>query len=248
VPLWKQFRAFQTLSVVRFLKEWKTAMQQYTQRPITFLTNNYLGQWSEIYQVFDIGIAELNEKQVIPQFIQARMSETKRLGKQQYFTLSSEDESKQIQALLLTYSHGSGLVIPWDVYVAAKSLHTPARYFGANRVFQPMYKLFQQEKTTETFTTSTQSARSAASMQVKPASADDSIQIVENKVAGRRIILINARTTRPAHSIIVQSATRTDAQNSIEVVYPTSGVGKKQIKQQTQIRYKGNLLVLSLKE
>ncbi|WP_138995127.1 hypothetical protein [Larkinella sp. C7] len=244
VPLWANYRAFQTKSVVRFLTNWRKKVEDYARRPVTFLTNNYGGQWTEIYQIFDIGVAELPENRLNRNYILARTSEAGRLNKKQYFTLSSDDESKQLKALFLTYSTGSALIIPWDVYVHTKSQDSATRYYGNKQSFQPIYNLFQQEvKPSSKTTLKARNLRIASMVQINSNVKRDSISVYEYETTERKIIMVEAISSTKKHNITIKK-NKTDL---IEIIYPTlNKLTSETSDSSINVQFQDNLLVLSI--
>lgn len=247
-PIAKAFRAFQTASVVRFLTDWRKAMTAYARRPLTFLTNNYSGNWTDIYRVFDVGVAELPENRVNRPYLEARLDNARRLGKQQYFTLSSDNEALQTKALFLTYSVGSALIIPWDVYVHAKSAQAPSRFFGSPDAYSPMYSLFKAESAPAPTARRTSSLRRAAprSIQVVPVQSSDSVQTYVFSGTRQQVLQINATTQKQTHEIILKS----DAAllpSSIQIISPNPAtVRLRARKNGVSVRFPGDLLVLRI--
>lgn len=205
IPLWGQFKRFQTQSVIQFLKTWRAGMEAYAKRPIVFLTNNFGGRWSEIYQVFDVGIAELPEDNVNAEFIQKQVAVAKNLGKQQYFTLPSDDSQKQIKALLLAYAVGSGLVIPWDVMVAKKSTSRPERYFGITTTYTPIYSLFQTRRLAvkNKYSSSRARASNDISFKVESDNYGDEIKVEQFANTDHQVIGITNQDNGLVHKITV---------------------------------------------
>lgn len=138
----EKFKTFQHASVVHFLTAWKKAMLKYSVVPISFLTNNYQGEWNDIYQVFDIGIAELSLDSLRKDAWKKGIGQAKRMGKKQYYTLVSNNPDAYLEAILATYFAGSALIIPWDVF-APVNLSTPSRFYGSTDKFLPIYDLIR---------------------------------------------------------------------------------------------------------
>ncbi|RAK02561.1 hypothetical protein LX87_00681 [Larkinella arboricola] len=220
IPLWIHYQTFQTQSVIRFLKTWRQEVEKYAGRPVTFLTNNYGGQWTEIYKIFDIGVAELPENRLNRNYLLARMTEADRLNKKQYFALSSDKEGKQLKALFLTYSAGSTLIIPWDVYIPTKSEQTANRYFGENQKFQPIYHLLRQgQKHILRTANANNKARKAAPFQIITESKRDSLNLHEYDFGKYRIVMIEIDKYRKSHTIKLQPSTLLKKEN-IQVLFP----------------------------
>jgi hypothetical protein len=245
IPLMQIFQRFQTASVLRFLKEWRAKMEEYAKRPLTFLTNNYAGEWSDIYQVFDVGLAELPPNKVDINYIRKQVALATKLRKRQYFTLSSDDESLQLKALYFTYAAGSALIIPWDVYVNAKSKQKPFRFFGRTDAFQTAYALFRQSAPPAP--AQFRSARQAESgLTFTPTITTDSIHTHEYESTSRRIVLIEAQSPKSSHSLTVKNGDQLILED-IQVMYPEAqAVRIRQRPHRIDIEYKSNFMVLSL--
>ena len=245
IPLIKIFQRFQTASVLRFLKEWRAEMEQYAKRPLAFLTNNYAGQWSDIYQVFDIGLAELPPDKVDIYYIRKQIALSTKLGKRQYFTLSSDDASLQLKALYFTYAAGSALIIPWDVYVNAKSKQKPFRFFGRTDTFRPAYAVFRQSAPLPTARLRG-IRRAESALTITPTTTRDSIRTHEYASTSRRIVLIEAQSPKSSHSLTVKNRDQLTLED-IQVMYPEEqAVRIRQRPHQIDIEYKSNFMVLSL--
>lgn len=243
VPLWNQFQRFQTQSVVRFLKGWRVDMASYAKRPLTFLTNNFGGQWTEIYQVFDVGIAELSEDKINADFIQKQVETAKKLGKQQYFTLPSDDSNKQLKTLFLTYAIGSGLVIPWDVMVSKKLSSQSNRYFGAVKTYMPVYNLFRSGSM-NTANLRRGYANQTTAFNITSTNKNDSIKIDQYPEASHQLIKVTNHNNSLNNGIFLVSVS-TMSVNNVKVVFPEEY--KKSIQgNRLQINYKGDLVVLDV--
>lgn len=242
----KAFRAFQTASVVRFLTAWRTAMQTHAARPVTFLTNNYGGRWNAIYGVFDVGIGELPPEQLNTAFIKARVAEAEKLGKKQFFTLTSDDENQQLLALFHTYAAGSALVIPWDVYVPARTSVARPRFFGSARTFSPTYKLFRQSSSG--LAKQTRASRNARQGSVtghlEPVTSNDSLLVFEYPSTESGLVLLESKNSRATNEIILKSAA-SGGPDSLRVVYPTRNVHISREGNNLRISYPTKALVLS---
>lgn len=242
VPRWKKFQAFQTASVLRFLKTWRAAMEQYARRPLTFLTNNYAGRWNEIYAVFDVGIGELPPERLNEKFVRTQVAAARTRGKQQYFTLASADEAEQLQALFLTQAAGSALVIPWDVLVTGQSKNKPARYYGPTGLYQPAYVALRESAATDRSST----LRSAAPAMnntpaVQAAMPDDLLETRRYRVGSTRYVLARCQPTQGTHTLIVTVS------RAPKVVFPTdSSVQLEQSKGQWLVQYGGEWVVLQI--
>jgi hypothetical protein len=116
----KKYEAFQFNSVVLFFNNWKKIIKE--QYPdIVFLTNNYNGNWNEIYRVFDIGIAEVKENFINDAALDSLYTVADHLQKKQLFTIATEN--KQLQYKLLEYNkqHNKESIYPWDIFIPEKN-------------------------------------------------------------------------------------------------------------------------------
>ncbi len=246
MPFGAAFSAFQTASVVRFLTAWRAEMEAYARRRVTFLTNNYGGQWTDIYRVFDVGIGELPEDHANREYVRSRVATAENLGKKQYFTLTSGDETKQLRALFLAYSAGSALVIPWDVYVNAQSKQMPRRFFAKIQTFSPTYGLFRAQSpmpNQDLLKRSRRDARQVSEWPIAPETPDDSIDLYPYQTDCRQLVLVQARTIRKTHAISIQTP---DDSTRVEVVYPpqSGAVRIRRSEHQVKIQYPDDVLIL----
>lgn len=248
------FRTFQRASVVRFLTDWRTAMETYAARPVTFLTNNYGGQWTEIYRVFDVGIGELPADRLNADYITARTHAAARWGKKQYFTLTTDSEDQQLLALFLTYAAGSALVVPWDVYVHSRSRQMPVRFFGDPQAFAPAYRLFCHPENAPTATASTRSRRArqsarGARWQVTAAAPSDSLRVVEYPDTDGRTILVQVGNARAKTHVVILQTTDDREQAPVRVVYPSpDSVRVRRQGNTLRVTYSGGALVLNFSQ
>jgi len=218
IPLMKNFQSFQIESVLRFLKEWRVEMKQYAKRPLVFLTNNYAGQWSEIYKIFDIGVAELPENRLDRNYILSCTKEAEKLNKKQYFTLSSDDDSKQTKALFLAYSANSALIIPWDVYVHSKSKKAVTRYFGKSDIFREEYDIFRQnDSLLQNFNAIKKI--DDFSLNINSAIKNDSISLYKYELTNSKVFIVKTGINLKTHKIKITNSIDNNRM-SINVFYP----------------------------
>lgn len=237
VPHWKHFRAFQTASVLRFLKTWRTEMEQYAQRPLTFLTNNFAGRWNELYAVFDVGISELSSDQARRDYVSERVAEATRRGKRQYFTLTTTDENKQIEALFLTATAGSALVIPWDVFVPDASKQQPVRYYGPAAVYQPAYEALRES--TPSGTLRPAATEVEGTPMVQSAVPGDLLAMRTYHAGSDRFVLVRCRPNGGTHALTIRVI-----QGIPKVIYPkVEATQVKYTEGQLIVRYTGEWIV-----
>ncbi len=114
------YQQYQRASVVKFLQNWKSRLQAY--RPgIKTLTNNYNGQWNDVYSVFDGGICELSKNNLNVPYLDSVYKVADRLGKTQVFSLVSDDQKSHDFLMAYCYLRGRDYLIPWDLYVPTKT-------------------------------------------------------------------------------------------------------------------------------
>lgn len=244
-PLWEAFFQFQTQSVVHFLTAWRRDIIRYAKRPVTFLTNNFGGVWNSIFQVFDVGIAELPLHQLNRQYLLDCTATARRYGKKQYFTLPSNDESNQLRALYLAYSVGSALVIPWDVFAPQNATEqTPTRFFGRSRTFVPAYERFHSK--TLALPSRRPLRQGSASWTFKRPDPADALFVYEYEVPSQWMILVQGKAAGLTNVLYAQGV-RTATRAAPQVLYPEPS----RVHTQPQgagflIQYPGDILVLSV--
>ena len=111
------YKSFQKQSVVNFLKSWKLSIRKYSNNSISFLTNNGGGKWDEIYQVFDIGIAEIMTERTSFDQLHSTIILSEKLGKKQVFSYASANSDLNISYYLYCYLNNTEALIPWDLWL-----------------------------------------------------------------------------------------------------------------------------------
>ncbi|HVX49983.1 MAG TPA: hypothetical protein VHB48_07490 [Chitinophagaceae bacterium] len=134
--LWQQF---QTQSVINFLTQWKAEVKEYAKRDLVFICNNYKGQWSGVYKVFDAGISEIEEKDIDFALISHSLDSARQLGKKQSFNFESDNENLLYGAILYTYINGSEALLPWDLWLQGK----PKRFYGKKQNYEDLISLLK---------------------------------------------------------------------------------------------------------
>jgi hypothetical protein len=120
IALIKKYEVFQFDSVVLFFNNWKKIIKE--QYPdIVFLTNNYNGNWNEIYRVFDMGIAEVKEKFINDTALDSLYTVADHLQKKQLFTIATENKELQYKLLEYNKQHNKESIYPWDIFIPAKN-------------------------------------------------------------------------------------------------------------------------------
>ena len=130
----KEFRQFQSQSVVNFLTTWKADLSAYAKRPFKFLTNNYNGNWdSPIYKVFDGGIAEIpSNKEHTTGKIGGIVKKATAFGKTQVFSYASDNMTANAKFIIQAYLAGSAAIIPWDALVSSNVENNYSQRYYAN--------------------------------------------------------------------------------------------------------------------
>lgn len=115
--LLRDYEEFQKMSVITFLKNWRNEVSKKYPKMI-YLTNNYNGQWNEIYSVFDGGIAELNAKQVTNDTLDELYQNADNLNKSQVFSCASKDDKIQMELLKYNIINNRDSLLPWDIFIS----------------------------------------------------------------------------------------------------------------------------------
>lgn len=115
-----RYETFQFTSVVQFFTSWKKTIQE-KYPDIVFLTNNYNGNWNEIYRVFDVGIAEIKEKHINDKDLDSLYTLADSFQKKQLFTIATEDTKLQYKLLDYNMQHQRESLYPWDIFIPAKN-------------------------------------------------------------------------------------------------------------------------------
>ncbi|PQJ81096.1 hypothetical protein BTO16_00170 [Polaribacter glomeratus] len=116
----KEYEDFQKKSVINFLENWKFEIRK-IYHEMVFLTNNYNGNWNEIYQVFDGGIAELKQQYINSNDLDSLYGLADKLGKTQLFTIAIEDKDIHYRLLKYNIKNKKESIYPWDVFISGKS-------------------------------------------------------------------------------------------------------------------------------
>ncbi len=139
------FIQFQRTSVERFFRDMRAALDAYAGRHVVFASNNYRGSWEFPYDLFEIGMAELPQRDATPSTMYRLFAEARRRGKPQIFTLvPAIEDGSEVRitrcAIATSYACGGHLIVPWDVYTGP---HTP-RYFGRPEDYADLYRFVRQ--------------------------------------------------------------------------------------------------------
>ena len=102
-----------------FFINWKKVIKE--QYPdIAFLTNNYNGNWNEIYRVFDCGIAEIKEKHINKPDLDSLYALADSLQKK-LFTNATDNKELQYKLLAYNKEHRKESIYPWDIFIHGKN-------------------------------------------------------------------------------------------------------------------------------
>ena len=121
-----EFQQFQKKSVIDFHLKWMDELKKYTNNKIKFVTNNYGGNWGEIYSLFDIGLAEINEKNNSLEIIEKISDKLKINKKEQYLSFASTNSNDNFKFILHSYFNNIVCILPWD--------HVLNESFGDNKI------------------------------------------------------------------------------------------------------------------
>lgn len=138
------YRRHQLLSVLEFLASWKFKVKTHANRPIAFITNNSGGKWSQIYQQFDTGIAEINNPRTAYAQVLASISQAKSLNKKQIFCFAFDDDIMNLSLYLYCYFRGYEALLPWDIFIAKNSIGMPSRKYLSNGHLIPLVKVVKK--------------------------------------------------------------------------------------------------------
>ncbi len=102
-------------------------------------------RWQFPYDMFEMGTAELPERDVNPKTIYERFADARRHGKAQVFTVVPKaiDETEVAptrRAIATCYACGGHLLAPWDVY----TLSDHPRYYGKPEQYADLYKFVRE--------------------------------------------------------------------------------------------------------
>ena len=139
------FVEFQRQSVARFFREMREAIDAYAGRHVPFSSNNYRGSWDFPYDLFEIGMAELPQKDATPANMYRLFKVARGRGKHQIFTLvpaTSDGSEVRVTrcAIATSYACGGHMIVPWDVYTGPNS----PRYFGTAEQYADLYRFVRQ--------------------------------------------------------------------------------------------------------
>jgi hypothetical protein len=140
--LLKNYEYFQEESVLLFLDKWMRDVRKINPRLI-FLTNNYNGEWSSIYQKFDGGIAELESKKINDSILYKLYSTADSLHKSQLFTIPSRDPNLHFKLMEYNVKHNRETLLPWDVFIPNQSIRY---YMSVNDLIQRISILSSNKK------------------------------------------------------------------------------------------------------
>lgn len=140
VPLIKDYKTFQKNCVIAFLNDWSKKIKVY--KPgIVLITNNFKGNWSDIYSIFDKGIAELPESDLSTNNLDQRFSNAKKLKKTQLFSLVSNDIGLNYYLMCYCFMNHYDYIIPWDVFVPT-IINKQNRFYANTHEVAKLQKIF----------------------------------------------------------------------------------------------------------
>lgn len=116
----RSYEEFQKQSVIDFLSRWMIEIRN-EYPSILFFTNNYNGNWNEIYQVFDGGIAELKVKHINDRDLDSLYFLADSLGKSQLFTVATENKKIHYKLLEYNIKNKREYLYPWDIMISEKN-------------------------------------------------------------------------------------------------------------------------------
>ncbi len=136
----KWFTEFQTESVGRFFSYVRAEIDRRVGRHIVFSSNNYRGSWEFPYDLFELGMSELPQREATPLTLYERYREAAARRKHQMFTLvpQAADGSEvpiTRRVIAACYALGGHLIVPWDVYTG----HQKPRYYGKPEDYADLY-------------------------------------------------------------------------------------------------------------
>lgn len=135
------FAEFQKESVRQFFSYVREEIDRRVGRHIVFSTNNYRGSWEFPYDLFEIGMAELPQRDAKPLNLYDRYREAHDRGKHQIFTLvpqTADGSEVPVTRCVIAacYALGGHLIVPWDVYTGSQK----PRYYGQPEDYAELYK------------------------------------------------------------------------------------------------------------
>lgn len=242
--LHEKFKTFQKESVIFFLKCWKKDMLDYAKRPLTFLTNNYGGEWTEIYKLFDVGISEIAENNYNERKVKKSVTLARKLSKKQFFTLSSGNEIDQLRILFQTYSIGSGLVIPWDVMIQSKSKHTVSRYFGDEELYKPIYTYLKDANQGKKGKSKIKQTKDLANHKIKVLTKNIDTKILMFTNSNKTLVQVRVQGSIEKNKIWISTA-KNYSLKAIKIIYPKPTLPQT-IDGESIIEFDGNLAILEI--
>jgi len=137
----KLFTEFQTQSVGQFFSYVRAEIDRRVGRHIVFSSNNYRGSWEFPYNLFELGMAELPQREATPMTLYERYREAATRGKHQIFTLVPQTaDGSEVpitrRTIAACYALGGHLIVPWDVYTGPQK----PRYYGKPEDYADLYK------------------------------------------------------------------------------------------------------------
>ena len=131
--------AFQTQSTKHFILKMRNSINQWAGKIVNFSTNNYNGNKSNIYDLFDFWLGELTEDKATPENVSVLLRSAEQANKQQIWTLRSSNIAHNRSMIAWCYANGGHLLAPWDVYLEGVG-NTSKRFYGEPSNFADLYR------------------------------------------------------------------------------------------------------------
>ena len=137
----RHFTAFQEASVRDFFIDTRAKIDAHAGRHVVFSSNNYAGRWTSPYDLFELGMAELPERDAKPAVLYQRFADARQRGKAQLYTLVPQawdgtEVTLHRRIIATCYAFGGHLIVPWDVYTGSGK----PRYYGKPEDYADLYK------------------------------------------------------------------------------------------------------------
>nr|QQZ51594.1 hypothetical protein JKL49_11740 [Phenylobacterium glaciei] len=113
---------------------------------ILLSSNNGAIDWNPPYDLFDFGVAEMDEAQVNPQYLFNKFAAIESAGKFQFVTLRSESVDLNRRAIAMIYALGGGVIAPWDVFLRPNGAGSD-RFYGAPEDYADQLGVIRQNAT-----------------------------------------------------------------------------------------------------
>lgn len=128
---------FQLMSVRRFFEDMRRELDAYAGRAISWASNNYQGSWHFPYNLFDFGIAEIDN--VNPLTLVQGMEAARAFDKAQIYIFRSNEVADYRRVIATTYATGQHMMVPWDQWMGMRDGVRIPRYFADPADFADLY-------------------------------------------------------------------------------------------------------------